>query len=248
MRRVANLDDNMWVKQAYLECQLAKGKSATHDLAHLHINNKMLKGQWLSSWWNENSKAIKEIENRTGKGIDTTLKPKQMVKIINQFKFQSEDHAIDLCKEKSLKWLPDYAPSRNPQTYLLFEDEEVRETLAKFRLGNAGLGNRRAIKIEICPACKNGPNSESHLALECLAPDIVSIKGKENILTVMETFTQANRDSNIEVLLKKFLEGLDDTLYTRGNYLSIILKYFTKTYCQFDDIGQYDNHNDHNYW
>ena len=237
MRRIANLDDDIWVKQAYLECQLAKGKSVTHELAHLHINNNNLKGQWLSSWGNEISKIIKDIENTTGNSIDTTLKPKNIVKVINKFLFLSENNARDLCKEKSLKWLPYYPLTRNPQTYLLLENEEAKEALAKFRLGNAGLGNRREIKITICPACKNGPNSESHLILQCMAPDIVSIKEQVNMCTVMETFKQAISNSNIDEQLTTFLEGLSDTkyskgyslmdiLYARGNYLSIILKYF----------------------
>ena len=163
---------------------------------------------------------------------------------------------MEVCKEKSLRWLPNYAPSKVPQTYLHIDEEEIREALAMFRLGNAGLGNRRAFKIDICPACNNGQNSESHLIFQCQAPDIVTIKGKESMQTVMKTFTPDN-NLNIDEMLMKFLGGQDDSLYkkgyslidilhARGYYLSIILAYFKKTF-KFDEINQEDHHTDHNY-
>ena len=47
VQRLASLDDSTWAKQAYLECELAKGKTPNMELSKLHINNARLGGQWL---------------------------------------------------------------------------------------------------------------------------------------------------------------------------------------------------------
>jgi hypothetical protein len=232
MQRIASLDDSIWVKKAYLECQLAKGKSPTHDLAHLQIDNNKTKGQWLSSWRSETDKIVLEIKTITDTTIDCSMTPKRISKVMDQFKFKIEKTLMDKLTQNSLKWLPKYQPTAHPQPYLLIDDEDVRTTLAKFRLGNAGLGNRSSGRVLQCPACDDGPNNESHLALKCKAPDIANIKNKFHTNVKMNEFLQnSNGIVNDEEKLQMFLPGPIDVLYARGNYLLNILKVFKESYC-----------------
>ena len=59
-----------------------------------------------------------------------------------------------------------------PQTYL--SGVKDRKIITKFRLGDAGLGNRSSKPIKLCPMCKAGENNEPHLVFEC--PEVQSIR------------------------------------------------------------------------
>ena len=289
---MASLANNTWAKQAYMDSQLAKGKTPTLGLKEMHIENlrvktqespkqakniitiieneivsetinmdetvvvseaketpeKKLKGQWMASWRQETKKIIEEIENSTGKEVKDIMKPKEVNNLIKGFKFQTENKEMDKVKQHSLKWMPKYVPQNKPQEYLLIDDEDVRVTLAKFRIGNAGLGYRNGMNMNICPACKNGKNCESHLIFQCQAPDIAELKNKENMKETMDKFNKANKKlTNADEMLKSFLQGQNTVLHERGTYLYNILNYFTDTYCK-EAIDNQDNvQMDHNY-
>ena len=149
-------------------------------------------------------------------------------------------------KDHSLKWLPEYQYSKKPQNYLLIDDGTIKSTLAKFRLGNAGLGNRGK-GILICPACKLGNNNESHLIFQCQAPDIKDIKNQKNLKPTMDLFIKAN--PNLTELNNKFsifLQDHNETLYEKGVYLQAILNHFEDTYCQEANFNP-DDENYHAY-
>ena len=149
-------------------------------------------------------------------------------------------------KDHSLKWLPEYPYSKKPRNYLLMDDEDIKSTIAKFRLGNAGLGNRGKGVLK-CPACKIGNNNESHLIFQCQAQDIQEIKNRKGLKPTMDLFIKANPNStDIDKTLSIFLKGKNDNLYEKGIYLQTILNHFKETYCQEADININDG-NDHPY-
>ena len=90
-----------------------------------------------------------------------------MIKAVDKY---SKDKSIKTLKEHrshSLKYLPEYPDKMGRQKYL--GNSVYSSTLAKFRLGNANLGNKESPAILVCPCCQAGPNNELHLVLECKA-------------------------------------------------------------------------------
>ena len=73
---------------------------------------------------------------------------------------------IEEQRNHSLQCLPDYPIGHQRHEYI--DLSEASKTLAKFRLGNANLGNRDNPPVKICPACNIGPNKESHLVFNVL--------------------------------------------------------------------------------
>ena len=127
-------------------------------------------------------------------------------------------------KAHSLCCLPAYPMGSARQAYIDFSDES--KTLAKFRLGDAGLGNRTNPAIQICPACNMGPNKESHLVFECTALASLRACMPELHTKVMkDTESYTDLDEKLTVLLG----GEHDEasiLLERGKYITILLDKF----------------------
>ena len=124
-----------------------------------------------------------------------------------------------------MRCYPDYVNDPCIQEYLRdVEDIEDAKVLSQFRLGDAGLGNRDIPKVEICPACNNGPNIESHLVFECSSMD--ELRKLMETWIDMSSFLENNKEiSDINDKLRMFL-GNDwsskDILHKRARYLSIL--------------------------
>ena len=63
--------------------------------------------------------------------------------------------------EYTLKYMPKYADTIGRQKYIHLS--EAAAAIAKFRLGNSGLGNRTNPNILRCFCCYLGPNCELQL-------------------------------------------------------------------------------------
>ena len=107
----------------------------------------------------------------------------------------------------------------------------MRHALAKFRLGNAGLGNREGTRVSICPACNNRVNNESHLFFQCTAPEIKKVKDEPGTRDLLQNFYERYPNvNNQDEALKNFLRGGIKELQRRGNLLAKILKSFKEHY------------------
>ena len=74
IQRLASLDNSTWAKQAYLDCELAKGKTPTMELSKFHINSTGLGGQWLSSWSKESNNITTQVEATINKWLSSEPK------------------------------------------------------------------------------------------------------------------------------------------------------------------------------
>ena len=94
--------------------------------------------------------------------------------------------------------------------------------LAKFRLGNANLGNKESPAILTCPCCQAGPNNELHLVFECNAMAHLK-RDMQHILN--EAVDQQRFASSNPRKLQSFLGGdhaSPKTLGERGIFLDIL--------------------------
>ena len=100
-----------------------------------------------------------------------------------------------------------------------------RKTLAKMRLGSADLGNHSSPPINICPACKVGPNCESHLVFRCSAIDHLRFLMKDSIdLCKFESrFPGKSDDELLKLFLGDDLFG-SKVLHERGEYINVLLQ------------------------
>lgn len=120
----------------------------------------------------------------------------------------------------SLKYLPEYPDTMGRQKYL---DHSVSSfTLAKFRLGDANLGNKESPPIRICPSCKAGPNNKRHLVFEC--PAMAHLK--HDMQHILDEATDQQRFANSDDRkLESFLGGDQapvKILRVRGIFLDIL--------------------------
>ena len=260
--RISKMDDNTWVKKAYLECELAQGKTPNLNLAQYNINHGKLKGQWLSSWWRETQNIIKEIEDKMNNKVLYNIPNKRIKKVIDQYFVKNESELMEIHKDKSLKWLPDLSTSSYPKPYLHLSNKENRCTLAKFRLGNTGLKYKLNNPTSKCPACKTGPNSESHLIFTCNAPNIIEMRANIDAHELIKNYLHSYKGlENDDEKLKGFLIGPNNILNERGKYLTLFIKFLFDEYGirenketsnlndnDMDDFSNQDNYNEHNYF
>ena len=124
----------------------------------------------------------------------------------------------------SLRCLPDYPVGSARQAYVDFS--EASKTLAKFRLGDAGLGNRSSPPITICPACNMGPNKESHLVFKCCAfNNLRALMPDLHKQIIQDTDKYTDDDDKLTALLGGEYDD-SKVLLKRGEYLSILLDKF----------------------
>ena len=75
---------------------------------------------------------------------------KRLTTVMELYNERLDKAAMDKVNKHSLRWLPTYHNERKPQAYLQIESEEVRHALAKFRLGNTGMGNKEGTRVNTC--------------------------------------------------------------------------------------------------
>ena len=176
-------------------------------------------GAWRSSFREEIQSIF--IESKVGNVLKDGKKPEVNIKLAMD-KLE-KDKMINLLKEHrkhSLKYFPEYPDGMGRQKYLDRTDDS--STLAKFRLGNAGLGNRDNPPVLTCPGCQNGPNNELHLAFECHAMDHL----RDDMKDILEEAKGQKKYGNTDPRkLQSFLGGdfaTPEILKKRGAYLSIL--------------------------
>ena len=225
-RRLITLPEENWARQAFLECH----KGTARDKPRLCLLPNIpapAKPTWSSSYVRDMNKIInlynlQSLPNLTGvdgkdlwESITKALRDHEEKTIVNDI-VGKQDH--------SLRCLPEYPRNLKCQEYLIYGGPH-RKTLAKFRLGNAGLGNRDTPSVKVCPACNSGPNIESHLVFGCSAMD--HLKNTMNESVQMDKFLRVHsKVTNPGHLLKLFL-GDDwsgnEVLQKRGEYIDILL-------------------------
>ena len=129
---------------------------------------------------------------------------------------------LDTQKAHSLRGLPQYPVGAGLQKYLTIKGDY--KTLAKFRLGDAGLGNRRSPKIEVCPLCHVGQNSESHLVFSCSSVQELRLLMDQSV-QFKEFLGRTAMCKDNDDRLRLFLGGDlpdEDQLAKRSTFLSIL--------------------------
>ena len=204
--RLCSLEEENWARKAVEDCLSAKHPTS---------------GAWHSKY----RKEIQQLHLKCQVGfiLKDGYTPKKNVELSVDRYFQQEmtstltDH-----RNHSLKYLPEYPEGVGRQRYITLT--ESSSVLAKFRLGNANLGNKESPPILICPACNSGQNNELHLVFQCHAMDnLRSEPWMQDILN------QARDQERFDIFdnrkLRSFLGGDQANvkrLHDRGTYLSIL--------------------------
>ena len=181
----------------------------------------MMKGQWKSAYSGEITNALQKCKIESDLVHDKSAL-KKIKQSIEMYEMGKVSDVITEQRKHSLRYFPAYPHGMGRQPYLT--NSEASSTLTQFRFGNAELGNRDSPPVTICPACKNGQNTESHLVFECKEMDHLKAMMPE----VMAEFEARNSNEQLtsnDERLKKFLGGdfaTTKTLEERGKYLSIL--------------------------
>ena len=204
--RLCSLKEESWARKALDECKSV---------------NLPTSGAWYSKYRHET------LQLHTKYQVGFILKdghtPKKTVeRSVDKFVQQEMTSMLTNHRKHSLKYLPEYPEGMGRQRYVTSSDPSA--VLAKFRLGNANLGNRETPAVLICPACKVGQNNELHLAFECQAMD--NLRSEPWMQTVLNKANDQERfDNSDNRKLRSFLGGdhaNTKTLHDRGTYLSIL--------------------------
>ena len=186
---------------------------------------------WTAPWRVETTRIMKEVTVVVGESWMHDMTRKRFNIVMELYNERLEKAAMEKVNKQSLRWLPTYHKDRRPQEYLQIENEEVRQALTKFRLGNAGMGNREGARVNTCPACGNRANNESHLIFKCEAPEIRKVRDEPTIKDLMLDFHEKYPSiNNQDEALKTFLKGENRDLEKRGNLLVKMLKSFKEHY------------------
>ena len=133
--------------------------------------------------------------------------------------FAARSHGIiDKQREHSLRCFPSYPSGLGIQEYLSLPGAH---TLAEFRLGDAGLGNRNSPSRDVCPLCRSGVNKESHLVFDC--PATGDLRKEDDVVMVFLSRTSAIKDSDEK--LKLFVGGdfsSNEVLQKRCAFLKVL--------------------------
>ena len=218
--RLASLDKENWAYKAYQECLGATGKG---------------KGAaWLSQWRAEIIKIMKECEMSRPFGYHKNRK--KSIKIgVERWEERKTKEAL---KGSSLKGMPLYKKSNKIQGYIDYNEASV--ALAKFRLGDAKLGNRESPAIKDCRLCLEGEgnNNEAHIVFKCETVNAI-IEDKMPALRKFKEKYGAEEDENKKLRL---LLGGDkcktEELLIRGKQLADLLEEIQDMLneCEFGDM------------
>ena len=202
--RLAGLKEDTWTSKALKECMSA---CYPHE------------GAWKSSFRQETQEIF--IESKIGNVLKDNRKPEANIRLaMDKLEKTTTINLLKEHRKRSLKYFPDYPDGMGRQKYLDRTDES--STLAKYRLGNAGLGNRNNPPVLICPGCLNGPNNELHLVFECQAMNHL----RESMAHILEEAPEQKKFRNNDPKkLQSFLGGdfaPAKILKKRGTFLSIL--------------------------
>ena len=207
-----------------MKCEQAIGKSGSVKFAIAQVTNRQVAGAWSSAYLMETnrilSKCMIDVNQLIGKPNKTVQE--DIRKFVDEYESQTNFSDIKEKRQHSLRSYPEYPDGLGIQEYL--KDEGGNKTLAQFRLGDAGLGNRNDPSIKICPTCNNGPNTESHLVFRCKS--VVHLKDMmDNSIDMASFMEKTDFCQNDDDKLKLFVGGdfsKTEILTKRGTYLSIL--------------------------
>ena len=226
-RRLCVLPEENWAKQALLECHNGIPKNGP-QLCLLPGASVPVKSTWSASYMREIDKIISCYDLQHLPMLTEGAEKHSWTAISNKLQnYECNGIVKDIIDKQShsLRALPEYPRNYICQKYLE-KCGFYRETLAKFRLGNAGLGNRDTPNIKVCPACNSGPNIESHLVFNCSAMNNLKLNMNDSVK--MDQFINHHSEiSDSDHLLKLFLGddwSSNETLLKRGEYLDILLQ------------------------
>ena len=202
--RLYSLDNELWAKKALLESMAAK---------HPHG------GAWRSDYRKETETFFSTC--KIGNLLKDDRSPEANIRLaVDRYERETMAENMRNQRSHSLKYLPEYPDGMGRQKYI--NHSESSSALAKFRLGNANLGNRETPRILICPSCGVGPNNENHLVFECTAMSELRMYMNH----ILEEATDQQRfPVSDNRKLQSFLGGdlaSSATLLKRGMYLSIL--------------------------
>jgi hypothetical protein len=198
--------ENSWLRAAYSECfKIGQEPQTTRG--------------WNSSF----AKEIHDFKSKLEIPDPATSKSKNIFKTTVKRKTKSHFSKLDKAsieeqRAHSLRAYPIYKNQGKPQEYLLCTKNS--SVLTSFRLGDAGLGNRSANPIRICPMCRTGSNSEAHLVFQCTSVS--------NIRSVWNFPNVASPQDDAGAMLQDFLnfKGVSTTeIKQRAEFLETLVEY-----------------------
>ena len=204
--RLASLKKENWANMAFRECDKAKGK--TNGDA------------WLSHWRKEILAILEECEMWDPFGYHVN-KRKSIRKGVDEWEKKRTEIAM---KGSSLNGLPTYKKTRRMQTYIDYTEASI--AIAKFRLGDARLGNRETPAIKDCRLCSSGRenNNEAHVIFTCCGTKSI-IEGE---MPKLQKFKEKHAKEKDEKKKLRLLLGGDKSKYMvlvqRGKELAALLR------------------------
>ena len=203
--RLASLDTENWAHLAFKDCHNSKGK----------INGDL----WLSSWRKEIQEIFVECKIVDAFKYHISRK-KSIKKVIEEWELKQ---LAEACKGSSLRGMPEYEKTNKMQSYV--DHSEASMTIAKFRLGDARLGNRSTPVIKDCRLCHQGRNNnnEAHIIFSC------NMTGKmlNDDFPALQHFKEKHKNKVDENGKLKYLLGGDgcsrEELMKRGKELATLL-------------------------
>ena len=152
----------------------------------------------------------------TNIGLSESKIPEKKSQFKKLLKRLTDKHYDNLCakaieeqRDHSLRAYPEFTTSSKPQSYL--SGVKDRKILTKFRLGDAGLGNRSNAPIKLCPMCKTGENTEPHLVFEC--PEVQNIRDQMGpSFNLPKYLTSIVKITDSKGKLQHFLSGIGTNL------------------------------------
>ena len=229
---------NTWLEAAYRECFPLKDQPVNQATVNQTNPSQTVKPSWKSSYAKEINEIMTNIdfdENKTSPGKQ---KFKTRVSRLAKKHFISLDNkTIAEQRAHSLRAYPVFTTSGNPLSYL--SNIKGRKILTKFRLGDAGLGNRTSFPVKTCPICGTQNNTESHLVFEC--------QGVQLIRNEMGPFPdKIQQCANIDLKLQHFLNstGINpEELQKRAEFLQELLIYHANELDKFNVNPVPNQHN-----
>jgi hypothetical protein len=228
--RACHLPAETWTKQALIACLSAHGGepdaagavprsgipviwSAEPESEHTGLEARGHK--WTSSYAKEIAEIIHRLKVDKITGIGLFNQP-ELLRAVTRTVVKAHEGLweteMEEKRQHSLRALTNYGAkeTRGCQEYLMYGGPHY-STMAKFRMADADLGNRRR-KEDNCPACKKPPNIEGHLLFQCEAVSGLRDETRESV--GLQTFLKskgvnvqtADKDA-LSALLKAFLTG-----------------------------------------
>ena len=216
--RVSKLPKENLARSSLEECNLKGfGKNKSDEI----LPEVKLKGEWTSTYRTEIERITLLLDvdmERTARWF-SLKKGKGKIKSSIKSYFATQAHeTIQRQREHSLRCFPAYQNGLGVQEYLSLPSAE---TLAQFRLGDAGLGNRCSPAREVCPLCNNGINRESHLVFECRATEHLRRQSKAMVVFLSSKSSIQDPDGKLKLFVGGDLSS-NATLQEKAVFLKLL--------------------------